>query len=197
MLKKYKLVEITSKKKMSYDSTTHDLTVSGDHSYVANGFVVHNSMCSTRMVTGVGKPQFSAVYDIQAVNHFDKLIISDGGIREFGDIAKAFGVGADMVMIGSLFAGFKDNTPGWTKDDTHVPVYGMASKTAHGKYYPRLKATPEGITEMVPVRESLEEFIEDLIGGLKSSLTYTGHANLSDFIGNVNFYQVNRTHHRK
>jgi GMP reductase len=106
MLTKFKLVEIIENKTEEYSGYTYDLEVENDHSYTANNIIVHNSVCTTRKMTGVGYPQLSAIIECADAAHgLNGYICGDGGITNSGDVAKAFGGGADFIMCGGLFAG--------------------------------------------------------------------------------------------
>lgn len=99
-------IEIHKSKIISNNKKTYDLEVEQDHSYNINGIIVHNSNCTTRKQTGVGRPQLSAVIECaEAAHAVDGMLCADGGITCIGDINKAYGAGADFVMVGSLVAG--------------------------------------------------------------------------------------------
>lgn len=142
-------------------------------------------VCKTRVVTGVGYPQFSAV--MTCSKNFN--IMSDGGCVNSGDIAKAFGAGASMVMIGSMLA---------NHDETGNHLFGMSSKAAMTKHYDggyKSYRAPEG-REVVfsKSRGPLDIGVKNILGGLRSALTYTGYSNLESAIGYMDFIRVNRTH---
>jgi len=134
--------------------------------------------CSTRVMTGVGVPQVTAIMDCaEAAKFADVSIIADGGIRNPGDLAKAFAAGADVVMIGSLFAG-TDEAPGEVieLDGEKVKAYrGMASTEASGREH------AEGVSGFVPYRGSVKEVINYLMGGLRSAMSYVGAHTLPEF----------------
>lgn len=114
----FKLTKINSIKKKSYTGKVYDLTVEDNHSYIANNIVVHNSLCTTRIMTGVGIPQITALQETSKVaDTYGIPVIADGGIRYPADIAKSIAAGADSVMIGSLFAGTKESPGTIIKDD--------------------------------------------------------------------------------
>ena len=167
------------------------------HSFIANNAIVHNSNCTTRLVTGHGVPQISALADIVdwRWHHNQKTgryigIVADGGMRQIGDIAKCLGVGADYVMLGSMFAGSPE-TPGniIEKDGRKYKEYrGMASFTAQeaiGK-----NRTPEGVSRLVPLGSSISEKMAEIKGGLQSALSYTGARNLIQFRDKVQFVRM-------
>ena len=149
-------------------------------------------VCTTRLVAGVGVPQLTAVSD--AVNADCGVpIIADGGIRTSGDIAKALAVGADSVMIGSMFAGTKE-APGeveQTEKGLFKRVRGMASREAAEERAARAGETlddeyfehraAEGVEGLVPYRGSVELLVNELMAGLKSSMSYSNSATLAEF----------------
>ena len=165
------------------------------------------SICTTRVVAGIGFPQFSAIINVKrALSKFkDVKIIADGGIRYSGDIAKALGAGADAVMIGSLLAG-TDETPGeifYYQGRSYKSYRGMGSIAAMARgsadrYFQQdikdqLKLVPEGIEGRVPYRGPVKNIIDQLIGGLKSSMGYLGAKNLKDFQKNAKFIEISNS----
>ena len=165
------------------------------------------SICTTRVVAGIGFPQFSAIINVKrALSKFkDVKIIADGGIRYSGDIAKALGAGADSVMIGSLLAG-TDETPGeifYYQGRSYKSYRGMGSIAAMARgsadrYFQQdikdqLKLVPEGIEGRVPYRGPVKNIIDQLIGGLKSSMGYLGAKNLKDFQKNAKFIEISNS----
>lgn len=161
------------------------------------------SICTTRIVAGVGVPQLYAISEIYNVAKKSGIpIISDGGIKYSGDISKAIAFGADVVMIGSLFAG-TDEAPGeifLSNGRTYKSYRGMGSLGAMGRgsadrYFQDEvegsdKFVPEGVEGRVPYRGPLEKVIQQLIGGLKASLGYTGNKNLKLFRKNSKFVKI-------
>jgi len=155
------------------------------------------SVCETRLKTGVGFPQFAAVVDCsEAAHQAGGYIISDGGVRDPGDIAKAFAGGADFVMGGGIFAGHIES-PGTITVDRYgnkfKELYGMSSKEANEKYNGGLKEyrTSEGKKILVPLKGSLEETIKDIGGGLRSACTYVNARNLDELRENAEFIKLN------
>jgi len=150
------------------------------------------SICTTRIIAGVGVPQLTAIYDTaQALKGSGIPIIGDGGIRFTGDIVKAIAAGADCIMAGSLFAGVEES-PGETiiLDGRKFKTYrGMGSMSAmqqgsKDRYFQDAeddikKLVPEGIEGMVPVKGQLSEVIYQYIGGLKAGMGYCGAANIA------------------
>ncbi|HUY17968.1 MAG TPA: IMP dehydrogenase [Candidatus Binataceae bacterium] len=160
------------------------------------------SICTTRVVSGVGVPQITAIMDCAAIAEPRGIpIIADGGIRFSGDIAKALAAGANTVMIGSLFAGTEES-PGETilyQGRTYKLYRGMGSLGAmsertrdrYGQQeVPDTKLVPEGIEGRVPHRGPLASNIEQLIGGLKAGMGYVGAANLEDLRRRAKFIRI-------
>ncbi|HUO04069.1 MAG TPA: IMP dehydrogenase [Candidatus Binataceae bacterium] len=160
------------------------------------------SICTTRIISGVGVPQITAIMDVSAVAGPRNIpIIADGGIRFSGDITKALAAGADTVMIGSLFAGTEES-PGETilyQGRTYKLYRGMGSLGAMnertGDRYgqsevPGGKHVPEGIEGRVPHRGSMAANIDQLAGGLQSGMGYLGAANLGELRRRARFVRV-------
>ena len=162
------------------------------------------SVCTTRIKTGIGYPQLSAVIECADAAHgIGGHIIADGGCNSSGDIVKAFAAGADFVMIGGMLAGhnecdgelvFEDNN----SDPVGMQFYGMASKTAmdrHG-HSNREYRGEEGKTVTVPYRGSVRDTVSDILGGIRSACTYVGAKRLKDLSKCTTFVRVNNTHNR-
>lgn len=159
------------------------------------------SICTTRIVAGVGVPQLTALKDcVQAAAQKGVPIIADGGIKFSGDICKAIGIGAHSVMIGSLFAG-TDETPGDTflyQGRKYKGYRGMGSigamKQGSGDRYfqdaESSKLVPEGIEGKVPYRGPIAEMIYQLLGGLRSGMGYTGAATIEELHRKARFVQI-------
>ncbi|MCP4715817.1 MAG: IMP dehydrogenase [Deltaproteobacteria bacterium] len=161
------------------------------------------SICTTRIVAGVGVPQISAIMRCrQVADKYDIPIIADGGITYSGDITKAIAAGASCVMIGSLFAG-TDESPGETvlfQGRTYKVYRGMGSMEAmkqgskdryfQGDVEEEAKLVPEGIEGRVPYRGSLSSNIYQLIGGLKSGMGYVGCANVTELREKARFNRI-------
>jgi len=151
------------------------------------------SICTTRIIAGVGVPQLTAIYDVaQAVKGTGIPVIADGGIRYTGDIVKAIAAGADSIMAGSLFAGV-DESPGETiifEGRKFKSYRGMGSVEAmqegsKDRYFQDMeddikKLVPEGIVGRVPYKGSLAEVIHQMAGGLRSGMGYTGSATIEE-----------------
>lgn len=158
------------------------------------------SICTTRIVAGVGVPQLTAVMDCAAIgDKYGIPIIADGGIKYSGDIVKALAAGASVVMIGSLFAGTEES-PGEMEiyQGRSFKVYrgmGSLSAMAHGskdRYFQQgsKKLVPEGVEGRVPFRGQLSETIFQLIGGLRSGMGYCGAKDLKDLKENAKFVKI-------
>ena len=165
------------------------------------------SICTTRVVAGIGFPQFSAILNVKkGLKKYKNIkIIADGGIRYSGDIAKALGAGADAVMIGSLLAG-TDETPGeifYYQGRSYKSYRGMGSISAMSRgsadrYFQQdikdqLKLVPEGIEGRVPYRGPVKNIIDQLVGGLKSSMGYLGAKNITEFQKNAKFIEISNS----
>ncbi len=152
------------------------------------------ALCTTRKVTGVGYPQFSAVLECAETAHeLGAHIISDGGIVNPGDICKAFAAGADFVMIGSMLAGH-DISPGiktMVNGEFYKHVYGMSSEHANNKHFGGLKdyKSPEGRSLKIPFKGSLEKTMSYIEGGLRSSCSYLGTRTIEG-LKNANYILV-------
>jgi IMP dehydrogenase len=163
------------------------------------------SICITRVITGSGVPQLTAIVDsVQTANNYDVPVISDGGIRNSGDVTKALAAGSSSIMIGSLLGG-TDESPGKTlvKNGKKYKIYrGMASFYASlGRRYREEGAqvvdsddlndyVPEGVEAMVPYKGSVVEIVRQLVGGLRSGLSYCGAKNISEMQKNAEFIRI-------
>lgn len=162
------------------------------------------SICITRIVTGFGVPQLTAVSDCaEAGQALGVPIIADGGIRTGGDVTKALAAGSSTVMIGSLLAG-TDESPGATvvRDGRRVKVVrGMASLTANiDRQEVELRrevdpedwerVVPEGVEAMVPVRGPVKDILHQLVGGLRSGLSYAGASTIQELWANAEFLRI-------
>lgn len=150
------------------------------------------SVCSTRIKTGFGVPMLTCIHDCARA---DRSIVADGGIKTSGDIVKALAFGADFVMIGGMLAGTSP-TPGevLTKEDgSKVKQYrGMASKEAQEAFIGQMHEwkTAEGVKAEVPYKESADAIIADIIGGLRSGLTYAGADSISELQRKLDYLLV-------
>ena len=161
------------------------------------------SICTTRLVAGIGVPQLSAILAVRnGLKNKRAIIISDGGIKYSGDLAKAFAAGADAVMIGSLFAG-TDETPGKLikkngklfKSFRGMGSVGAMNKGSADRYFQAevstpLKLVPEGIEGQVPYKGSAIQVLHQLAGGLRAAMGYTGNATIADMQSGCQFLKI-------
>jgi len=151
------------------------------------------SVCTTRKMTGVGYPQLSATIECADAAHgLGGHIITDGGCTVVGDIAKAFGAGADFVMLGGMLAGHWE-CEGEVENDT-MTFYGMSSDDAQLKYYGEKKShrAAEGKKVQVPFRGNVADTIQDILGGLRSACTYAGAKTIKSLPKCTTFVKVHR-----
>lgn len=168
------------------------------------------SVCTTRIQTGVGYPQLSAVIECADAAHgLGGHIIADGGCTCPGDVAKAFAAGADFVMLGGMFAGCDegggDVVNRWYKKDytlqdgkpiveikQFVQFYGMSSRAANEKHFGGLKEyrSAEGREVLVPYRGTVKDVVQDILGGVRSTCTYAGAAKLKHLSKCTTFVRV-------
>lgn len=155
------------------------------------------SVCTTRKMAGVGYPQLSAVMECAEVAHeLGGHIISDGGCTCPGDISKAFGAGADFVMLGGMLAGH-DQSGGEIIEEggkKYKLFYGMSSSTAMDKYHGGVAdyRASEGKTVKMPYKGDIEVTIKEILGGIRSACTYAGAAKLEELPNRTTFIRVNR-----
>ena len=178
------------------------------------------SVCTTRLKTGIGYPQLSAIIDsAEAAHRLGGHICSDGGCTTPADICKAFGANADFVMLGGMLAGtdccegdlqyeykcvnkngewWQSANPGYDTEKRKVSLkfYGMSSKEAMGKHNGGVAdyRTSEGKCVSIPYKGLTEDTIKDILGGLRSCCTYIGSKSIKDISKNTIFIKVNRTH---
>lgn len=161
------------------------------------------SICTTRMVAGVGVPQFTAIVDTVAeCRKFDVPVIGDGGIKFSGDLAKAIAAGADCAMLGSLFAG-TDESPGEVflyQGRSYKYYRGMGSigamaRGSADRYFQQevtsaLKLVPEGVEGRVPHKGPAGNIVHQLIGGLRAAMGYTGNRTIAEMHKNCTFVRI-------
>jgi IMP dehydrogenase len=161
------------------------------------------SICTTRMIAGVGVPQLTAIFDVAKVcRDADVPLIADGGIKHSGDIAKAIAAGAECVMIGSLFAG-TDESPGEVflyqgrsyKGYRGMGSIGAMARGSADRYFQQevtdsLKLVPEGVEGQVPFKGAVANVINQLVGGLRAGMGYTGNATIAEMRRNCTFHRT-------
>ena len=181
---KFSLQDIKENKEIEYEGVVFDLTVEDTHSYNIEGVIVHNSACLTRSNTGVGVPQFGLLEDLSQLENFP--LISDGGIKHTGDIAKAL-IFADAVMIAKMIAGTTE-TPGKVYEDENGSFYkkfgGSASgenKVTHGGK----NRFVEGHMSNVPFRGRVKYILNKIREGLQSAMSYSGASNMDEYRAKV------------
>jgi GMP reductase len=182
------------------------------------------SVCTTRLKTGIGYPQLSAIMECaDAAHSIGGHICSDGGCKIPADVCKAFGANADFVMLGSMLAGtdccegdwqyeylagisgeglarpfWQPFDPGYEteKRKASLKFYGMSSKEAMNKHHGGVAdyRTSEGKCVTIPYKGTTTEVMKDILGGLRSACTYVGSSNIKDFSKKTIFIRVNRTH---
>ena len=154
------------------------------------------SVCTTRIKTGVGYPQLSAVIECADAAHgIGGQIISDGGCKIPGDIAKAFGGGADFVMLGGMLAGHDESGGDMIEENgkKYKLFYGMSSKKAMEKHYGKMESyrSSEGRVVRVPYKGPVEDTIKNILGGIRSCMTYIGAKKLKNLPKCTTFIRVN------
>ena len=161
------------------------------------------SICTTRVVTGCGVPQLTAVLEaVEACAPSGVPVIADGGIRQSGDIVKALAAGASTVMLGSLLAGTEES-PGETilyRGRQFKAVRGMGSlgamergsadRYAQGDVQEKMKFVPEGVEGMVPFKGNVTDYVYQLVGGIRSGMGYCGARTLGELSGKAKFRRV-------
>jgi len=158
------------------------------------------SICTTRIVSGVGVPQLTAIVNVcKSADKHNIPVIADGGIRQSGDIGKAIAAGASAVMLGSLFAGL-DESPGELilhRGRRFKTYRGMGSEGAMGSgsadrygQEDTTKYVPEGVEGRVPYRGKLGDFVYQMVGGLRAAMGYCGTANITDLRNQTTFVRV-------
>ena len=156
------------------------------------------SVCTTRKMTGIGYPQLSATIECADAAHgLGGHIITDGGCIVVGDIAKAFGAGADFVMLGGMLAGHKEcegELLGNLNEEGVMEFYGMSSEEAQIKYYGEKESykASEGKKVQVPYRGNVKDTMDEILGGLRSACTYAGAKTIKSLPKCTTFVKVNR-----
>ena len=154
------------------------------------------SVCTTRIQTGVGYPQLSAVMECADAAHgLGAHIIADGGCTCPGDVAKGFGAGADFVMLGGMLAGHKEGGGDIIEENgtNFIEFYGSSSEEANEKHYGGLAnyRSSEGKKVKIQMKNSLDSTIRDILGGVRSSCTYVGASSLKQLSKCTTFVRVN------
>lgn len=172
-----------------------ELLINGGVDIVKCG-IGSGSVCTTRLQTGVGYPQLSSILECSDAAHgINGHVISDGGIQVVGDIGKSFGAGADFVMCGSLFAGHTECSGDVTEENGlyYKTFYGMSSVKAMEKYHGGVASyrSAEGRCVKIPYKGDVEDTVKDILGGLRSTMTYIGAKELKHIPKCTSFIKVN------
>jgi GMP reductase len=159
------------------------------------------SVCTTRVKTGVGYPQLSAIIECADAAHgLGGQIISDGGCTVPGDVAKAFGGGSDFVMLGGMLSGHEESGGQIVEDNgiKYKLFYGMSSETAMKKHTGSIAEyrASEGKTVRVPFKGHVENTVQDILGGIRSTCTYVGAAHLKELTKRTTFIRVQEQHNQ-
>jgi len=210
-LKKYKLKEIESIEPFKTESYNmlYDITVNENHSYHVNKHIVHN--CSTTVHTGVGYPMASLIQECYNTSLWlDKpaKIVADGGMQTYSDIIKALALGADYVMVGSLFnkaiescgenylwgkLKVNQKIAEWAYNNK-IPVTkkfrGMSTKEVQKKWGKEVLTTSEGVIRFRKVEYRLAQWVENFEAYLRSAMSYSNALNLDEFIGQANIIRI-------
>jgi len=198
--KKHKLLQIVAGNIATADGAKALIEAGADAVKVGIG---PGSICTTRIVAGVGVPQLTAIMDVATVTKKHKVpLIADGGIKFSGDLAKALAAGADCVMLGGLFAGTEES-PGEEilyQGRSYKSYRGMGSMGAMARgsadrYFQqeiadKLKLVPEGVEGRVPFKGPVSGVIHQLMGGLKAAMGYTGSATIAQLQKNAEFVRI-------
>ena len=192
----HQVVKTLGIREISVPVPVYDLEVDcSTHSFIANNAIVHNSICTTRVVAGVGVPQVTAIHDcVGAAEDEGVPVIADGGITSSGDLAKAIGAGAAAIMVGSMLAG-TDEAPGdvlIVQGERFKEYRAMGSLGAmrarsfskdryfQGDVEDAEKLVPEGIEARVPYKGPLAPIVYQLVGGLRQAMGYCGAATIEE-----------------
>jgi inosine-5'-monophosphate dehydrogenase len=206
LMAKYQAVKRLEERQVGMAVPVYDIEVAcPTHSFIADNAIVHNSICTTRVIAGVGMPQITAIYECAGVaQKYGVPVIGDGGIQYSGDIAKAIAAGADSVMLGSLLAGV-DESPGEliiSQGERFKDYRGMGSVAAMKKrsfskdrYFQsdvieESQVIAEGIEARVAYKGMLGPLVFQLIGGLRQSMGYAGCATIAEMQEKTRFVRI-------
>lgn len=204
----FKLIEFCKKVRETFPNITlvagnvvtremvEELIINGGIDIIKVG-IGSGAVCTTRLQTGVGMPQLSAVMECADAAHgLGGMIISDGGACYPGDVSKALGGGADFVMLGSMLAGHQECPGDIIEEDGEQfkLFYGMSSDTAMNKHHGGVAnyRSSEGKTVKIKFKGSIHETIQNILGGVRSTCTYVGAKNIKDLSKCTTFIRVNR-----
>jgi inosine-5'-monophosphate dehydrogenase len=202
----FQVVKPLSRRHLGMSVPVYDIEVDcPTHSFIADNVVVHNSICTTRVVAGVGVPQLTAVHDVaRAAAPHGATVISDGGVQMSGDMAKAIAAGAHCVMLGSLLAGV-DESPGEVvlhQGERYKEYRGMGSMGAmktrsfskdryfQGDVVESDKLVPEGIEGRVAYKGPVSNVLYQLVGGLRAAMGYCGTPTVPELRERARFVRI-------
>lgn len=196
---KFKLKKIEKIEKIQYNGTLHDLTVKDDHSYNIRNIVVHNSACTTRKISGHGIPQLSAIAEVRSgieertASFTEYHLIADGGIKNSGDIVKAFAAGANSVMIGKMFASCEESPSPviHLNGHTYKEYRGQSSfnfQKDNNIYRPDV--TPEGESFLIDFAGPVKNTLDLLVGGIRSGMSYCGAKTIQELYEKSSFVEI-------
>jgi IMP dehydrogenase/GMP reductase len=205
-LPEHQVVKQLDRRDLGVSIPVYDIEVDcPTHSFIAENVIVHNSICTTRVVAGVGVPQLTAIYDCAvAAKRHGVTLIADGGIQLSGDIPKALAAGADVVMLGSLLAGV-DESPGEVvlhQGERYKEYRGMGSLGAmkarsfskdryfQGDVVDTDKLVPEGIEGRVAYKGPLGNVLYQLVGGLRQAMGYCGTGTIAELKDRARFVRI-------
>ncbi|GHR38954.1 inosine-5'-monophosphate dehydrogenase [Helicobacter pylori] len=198
-IKKSLIVDVIVGNVVTKEATSDLINAGADAIKVGIG---PGSICTTRIVAGVGMPQVSAIDNcVEVASKFDIPVIADGGIRYSGDVAKALALGASSVMIGSLLAGTEESPGDFMiyqgrqyKSYRGMGSIGAMTKGSSDRYFQEgvasEKLVPEGIEGRVPYRGKVSDMIFQLVGGVRSSMGYQGAKNILELYQNAEFVEI-------
>lgn len=201
----FELVKINTIKTMSVQhEDVFDIEVEDDNSFcVEDSIAVHNSACTTRIVTGIGYPQLSALIECADAAHGTSrgYVCADGGCKTPGDVCKALCAGANFVMLGGMLAGTDECNGEWEFNNDgskkHLTFYGMSSYEAQDKYNGKSDYRPsEGRCVKIPYKGPVSKVIQQITGGIRSCCTYIGASEIKHMSRCATFIRVNNTHNR-
>jgi IMP dehydrogenase/GMP reductase/intein/homing endonuclease len=202
----YQVVKALGQRNLGIAVPVYDVEVEcPTHSFIADNAIVHNSICTTRVVAGTGVPQITAIFDCaQAAGPHGIPVIADGGIQYSGDIAKAIAAGADTVMLGSLLAGVEES-PGEliiSQGERYKDYRGMGSVGAmkrrsyskdryfQGEVADESRLIAEGIEGRVPYKGALASLVYQLVGGLRQAMGYVGAESIESLKTRSRFVRI-------